>query len=173
MSLRDCGPRDEVWNLGESFAKVTGMSTPASKLLPRIVIVGGGFGGIRSAQGLRKAAAKITVIDRRNHHLFQPLLYQVATAGLNPADIAAPIRSVLSGNKNTEVVLAEVEGVDVAGRRVLLKQSPHSVPYDYLVLATGARHSYFGHDEWTVYAPGLKTILDATNIRKKILLAFE
>ena len=101
------------------------MSASVPNSLPRIVIVGAGFGGIYVAEGLRKAAAKLTVIDRRNHHLFQPLLYQVATAGLNPSDIAAPIRSVLSRNKNTEVLLAEVEGVDVPGRAVLLKQSPH------------------------------------------------
>ncbi len=139
--------------------------------LPRVVIVGAGFGGLEAARGLRHAPVRVTVIDRSNHHLFQPLLYQVATAGLSPAEISAPIRAVLRHQANAEVFLAEVTGVDVAGKRVLL--GDEAVPYDYLILATGARHSYFGHDDWEPFAPGLKSIADATHIRRKILLAFE
>jgi len=138
---------------------------------PRIVIVGAGFGGLKAAQALRHANARVTVIDRQNHHLFQPLLYWVATAGLSPADISSPIRSILSRQKNTEVMMAEVTGVDLAQQRVLMGE--HAVPYDYLVLATGAHDNYFGHPEWEQHAPGLKSITDATSIRRKILLAFE
>ena len=138
---------------------------------PQVVIVGAGFGGLQAARALRRAPVQVTVIDRRNHHLFQPLLYQVATADLSPADISAPIRSVLRRHRNTEVLLAEVTGVDVVGHRVLLGN--RSVAYDYLVLATGAQHSYFGHDAWERFAPGLKTLTDATAIRRQILLAFE
>jgi NADH dehydrogenase len=150
---------------------------PTNTHQPRIVIVGAGFGGLQAARALRDAPARVTVIDRSNHHVFQPLLYQVATAGLSPADISAPIRHVLRGQKNTEVLLAEVAGVDTA-QRVVQLQSPMTgetwtEPYDYLILATGAGSSYFGHDEWERYAPGLKTIPDATAIRRKILLAFE
>jgi NADH dehydrogenase len=137
----------------------------------RVVIVGAGFGGLEAARGLRRAPVWVTVIDRSNHHLFQPLLYQVATAGLSPAEISAPIRAVLRDQANAEVLMAEVTGVDVVGRRVLLGDA--AVPYDFLVLATGARHSYFGHDAWELYAPGLKSIADATHIRRKVLLAFE
>ena len=138
---------------------------------PRIVIVGAGFGGLKAAQALSSANARVTVIDRQNHHLFQPLLYWVATAGLSPADISSPIRSILRRQKNTEVVMAEVTGVDLAQQRVLMGE--HAVPYDYLVLATGAHDNYFGHPEWEQYAPGLKSIVDATSIRRQILLAFE
>ncbi|HLV97186.1 MAG TPA: NAD(P)/FAD-dependent oxidoreductase [Ktedonobacterales bacterium] len=138
---------------------------------PRIVIVGAGFGGLQTAKALRKASAQVTVIDRRNHHLFQPLLYQVATAELSPADISMPIRSALRGQRNTEVLLAEVTGIDVEGHRVLMGE--HTISYDYLVLATGAQHSYFGHDNWAPHAPGLKSNSDATAIRREILLAFE
>jgi NADH dehydrogenase len=138
---------------------------------PQVVIVGAGFGGLQAARGLHGAPVRLTVIDQRNHHLFQPLLYQVATADLSPADISAPIRSVLRRQRDTEVLLAAVTGVDVAGRRVLLGK--RSVGYDYLVLATGAQHSYFGHDAWERLAPGLKTLTDATTIRRQILLAFE
>jgi NADH dehydrogenase len=145
-------------------------SVPA--LLPRVVIVGGGFGGLRAARALRNAPVQLTVIDRNNHHLFQPLLYQVATAVLSPADICAPIRGVLSKQKNAEVVLAEVTGVDTQAQRVLLDDQS-SIPYDYLILATGARDSYFGHNEWAQFAPGLKSIVQATTIRREILLAFE
>ncbi|MGE5145593.1 MAG: NAD(P)/FAD-dependent oxidoreductase [Candidatus Eiseniibacteriota bacterium] len=137
----------------------------------RVVIVGAGFGGLAVAMDLARAPVDITVIDRRNYHLFQPLLYQVATAGLSPADIAWPIRSILRDQKNVRVLLGRATGVDVAGRAVLIGE--RRVPYDFLVLATGARHAYFGHDDWETYAPGLKKIDDATEIRRRILLAFE
>ena len=122
---------------------------------PEVVIVGGGFGGLYAARALRGTAVHVTIVDRRNHHLFQPLLYQVATAALNPADIAAPIRSVLRGRRNVAVLLAEAVGVDLAAKKLVLADG--ELPYDYLVLATGATHSYFGHDEWAPFAPGLKT----------------
>ncbi len=138
---------------------------------PRVVIIGGGFGGLKAARGLARAPVRVTLVDRGNHHLFQPLLYQVATAGLSPADIAAPIRGVLGRQRNAEVVMAEVTGVDVARREVLLGE--RAIPYDVLIVATGARHSYFGHDDWEPCAPGLKSIPDATMIRRRILLAFE
>jgi NADH:ubiquinone reductase (H+-translocating) len=138
---------------------------------PRVVIIGGGFGGLTAAQSLAKAAVLVTLVDRRNHHLFQPLLYQVATAGLNPSDIASPIRRVLRHQKNVEVLLAEAKDFDLANRRVALDED--SLAYDYLIVATGARHSYFGHDEWTPFAPGLKSIGDALEIRRRVLSAFE
>ena len=140
-------------------------------LMPRVVIVGAGFGGLWAARALRNAPVQVTVIDRNNHHLFQPLLYQVATASISPAEICAPIRSVLRKQKNTEVLLAEVTGVDVQAQRVLIHDQ--SIPYDYLILATGARDSYFGHNDWAPSAPGLKSIVQATGIRRKLLLAFE
>ena len=139
--------------------------------LPRVVIVGAGFGGLRAARALRNAPVQVTVIDRQNHHLFQPLLYWVATAGLSPADICSPIRGILGNQKNAEVFMEEVTGVDVQEQRVLMGE--RSVPYDYLVLATGAHDNYFGHPEWEKFAPGLKTIEDARALRRKILLAFE
>lgn len=142
-----------------------------SEAARRVVIVGGGFGGLFAAKAFRGADVRVLVIDRANHHLFQPLLYQVATAGLSPANIAAPIRSVLNRQKNVEVMLAEVVGVDSRAKEVILDD--RRIPYDYLILATGARHSYFGHPNWETLAPGLKTIDDATRIRAKILLAFE
>src|SRR5687768_3484176 len=123
---------------------------------PKVVIVGGGFAGLAAAKALRDAPVDVLVVDRRNHHVFQPLLYQVATASLSPADISAPIRSVLRGQKNCEVVLAEVTGVDIAKRR-LMTVGGH-LGYDYLILAAGATHAYFGHDEWARLAPGLKSI---------------
>jgi NADH dehydrogenase len=138
---------------------------------PHVVIVGGGFGGLYAARALRRAPVRVTLLDRRNHHLFQPLLYQVATAALNPADIATPIRSVLRRQKNATVLLAEVRSVDVAAKKVLLDRGELS--YDYLIVAAGATHSYFGHDEWAALAPGLKTIEDALEIRRRILLAYE
>ncbi|CAN5788841.1 NAD(P)/FAD-dependent oxidoreductase [soil metagenome] len=138
----------------------------------RVVIVGGGFGGIYAARALRSSGADVVLIDRRNHHLFQPLLYQVASATLSPADIAAPIRHILRKQRNTEVLLAEVKRVDGAGRAVELADG-RRVPYDYLILATGAIDQYFGHDDWVAVAPGLKTIEDATAIRRRFLLAFE
>jgi len=138
---------------------------------PRIVIVGAGFGGLSAAHALAGADADVTVVDRRNHHLFQPLLYQVATAGLSPAQIASPIRAILRRAPNVRVVLGKVTGVDRQRRIVHLED--REIPYDQLVLATGSRHSYFGHDEWEKAAPGLKKIDDATSIRRRILTAFE
>jgi NAD(P)H-nitrite reductase large subunit len=136
------------------------------------VIVGGGFAGIHAAQGLRRLPLDVTVIDRRNHHTFQPLLYQVALAVLSPADIAQPIRMILRHQTNTEILMDEVVGIDTARRQVRLL-SGAEIPYDYLVLATGATHSYLGHDDWAAIAPGLKTIEDAIEIRRRVLLAFE
>jgi NADH dehydrogenase len=147
------------------------MSDARIEPAPRVAIVGGGFGGLSAAKALAGQPFDVTLIDRNNHHLFQPLLYQVATAGLSPADIASPIRSILSRQKNAGVMLAEVTGVDLARREVIA--DGRRVPYDYLVLATGARHAYFGHDEWAAVAPGLKTLDDATGLRRRILLAFE
>ncbi len=144
-------------------------SVPA--VMPRVVIVGAGFGGLHAARALHNTPVQVTVIDRNNHHLFQPLLYQVATGVLSPAEISAPVRSVLSKQKNAEVLLGEVTGVDTQAQQVLLRDE--SLPYDYLILATGARDSYFGHNDWTQFAPGLKSIVQATAIRRKILLAFE
>lgn len=138
---------------------------------PRVVIIGGGFGGLTAARCLAKAPVRVTLVDRRNHHLFQPLLYQVATAALNPSDIASPIRRVLRRQKNAEVLLAQAMSVDLAKKEVLLDEG--TLPYDFLIVATGARHSYFGHDEWAVAAPGLKSIGDALEIRRRVLLAFE
>lgn len=139
---------------------------------PRVVIVGGGFGGLAVARGLGRVEADVTLVDRRNHHLFQPLLYQVATAALSPAQIAQPIRTVLRRQANASVVLGEVVAVD-RDRRVVRTAEGAELPYDHLVLATGASHAYFGHDEWRPFAPGLKTLDDATAIRSRILDAFE
>src|SRR5690349_21203130 len=139
----------------------------------RVAIVGGGFGGLLAARRLRRAAVRVTLIDRHNHHLFQPLLYQVATAGLSPGDIASPIRRILRRQENVEVLFAEATAVDVPGRSVVLDDVPGRVPYDYLIVATGATHSYFGHDEWSAVAPGLKSIEDALEIRRRVLFAFE
>ena len=138
----------------------------------RVVIVGAGFGGLAVVEGLRRQSVEMTVIDRQNHHLFQPLLYQVATAALSPADIAGPIRAIVKKARNVHVVLDEVVGVDTESRRVKLA-SGAAYPYDRLVIATGARHSYFGNDHWSVVAPGVKTIDDATLVRRRILLAME
>ena len=140
-------------------------------MTPRIVIVGGGFGGLAAAKALAHAPAEVVLIDRQNHHLFQPLLYQVATAALSPADIAWPIRRILRHQSNARVLMAEVTGVDIERKQVLM--DTRAEPYDYLVLATGATHAYFGHDDWAPHAPGLKQIIDATDIRRRILLAFE
>jgi NADH dehydrogenase len=138
---------------------------------PKVVIAGAGFGGLEAAKALRTAAADVIVIDKQNHHCFQPLLYQVATAALSPADVAWPIRSILRKQRNATVLMAEIRGVDMAKR--IVHTDSISVPYDFLVLATGATHSYFGHDEWAEVAPGLKRIEDATRIRRRILIAFE
>jgi NADH dehydrogenase len=138
---------------------------------PAVVVVGGGFGGLYAARALRGLPVHTTIVDRRNHHLFQPLLYQVATAALNPADIASPIRSVFRGWKDVSVLLAEAVGVDLDAKNLILADA--ELPYDYLVLAIGATHSYFDHDEWAPFAPGLKTIEDALEIRRRVLLAYE
>ena len=138
---------------------------------PRVIIIGAGFGGLEAAKKLACKDVRLTIIDRTNYHLFQPLLYQVATAALSPADIAAPIRAILSRCRNVEVVLAEVESVDVETRQV--KTPDRIFGYDFLILATGARHSYFGHEEWERLAPGLKSLEDAVELRRRILLAFE
>src|SRR5687768_7954662 len=138
---------------------------------PNVFIVGGGFAGIAAARALAGAAVDVRLIDRRNHHVFQPLLYQVATASLSPADISAPIRTILRGQENCQIALGEIDAVDIAGRRLIMEGG--HVPYDYLVLAAGATHAYFGHDEWAWIAPGLKSIEDATELRRRILLAFE
>ena len=143
----------------------------AHKEQAQVIIVGAGFGGLEAAKKLAGKDVRLTVIDRTNYHLFQPLLYQVATAALSPADIAAPVRAILSKCRNVEVVLAEVESVDVQARKV--KTKDRVFDYDYLILATGARHSYFGHDEWEKLAPGLKSLEDAVELRRRILLAFE
>lgn len=138
----------------------------------RVIIIGAGFAGINAAQRLGKASVDVTVIDRKNHHTFQPLLYQVALAVLSPGDIAQPIRSILHKNRNTEVVMDEVMSIDTTARRVDLGSGTEMF-YDYLIVATGSTHSYFGHDEWAKIAPGLKTVEDATDIRRRVLLAFE
>ena len=138
---------------------------------PRVVVVGGGFGGMEAVKGLRGDEVDVTLVDRSNHHLFQPLLYQVATAGLVPSDIAAPLREIFRHQQNVEVVLSEVRRVDVEAREVITEDLV--LPYDFLILATGARHSYFGHDEWERFAPGLKNLSDAVEIRKRMLVAFE
>ena len=138
---------------------------------PRIVIVGAGFGGLFAAQALARVEADVTIVDRHNYHLFQPLLYQVATAGLPPSDVAWPIRSILRRQRNATVLLGEVTGIDVARRVVALGE--RQLAFDYLVVASGSTHSYFGHDDWQPFAPGLKSIDDATAIRRRILTAFE
>ncbi len=137
----------------------------------QIIIIGGGFAGLAAARALARAPVQVTLVDRRNHHVFQPLLYQVATAALSPADIAAPIRTILRGQHNCQVALAQAVGIDPAQHRLLLDDG--SMPYDYLVLAAGATHDYFGHDDWAGLAPGLKTIEDALELRRRILLTFE
>ena len=139
---------------------------------PRVVIVGAGFGGLEAAKKLACKDVHVTVIDRTNHHLFQPLLYQVATAALSPADIAAPIRGILSKCKNIEVILAELRSVNVNAKKVKMSDGAE-LDYDFLILATGARHSYFGHDEWEKLAPGLKSLEDAIEVRRRLLMAFE
>jgi len=148
----------------------TGEQRPPTSL-PHVVIVGAGFGGLLAARALGKAPVRVTVIDRNNHHLFQPLLYWVATAGLSPAEISSPIRRILRRQKNTEVLMAEVTGVDLEKQLVLMGE--RSLRYDYLILATGAQDNYFGHPEWSKYATGLKSIVEATTIRSRILHAFE
>ena len=140
---------------------------------PRVLIVGAGFGGLYAARAFRHSAVRLTVVDRTNHHLFQPLLYQAATATLAPTDITAPIRWLLRRQSNTEVLMGNVERIDVARRVAVVDGGTLTIPYDYLILAAGARHSYFGHPEWETVAPGLKSIEDAIRIRQRVLLAFE
>src|SRR5439155_25451249 len=142
-----------------------------SKSTPRVVVVGAGFGGLNAAVLLARYPVHVTVVDRKNHHTFQPLLYQVATAGLSPGEIAAPIRWVLGRRSNVEVLMEEVTNFDLDRRIVITPEQ--QIPYDYLIVAAGARHAYFGHDEWEPWAPGLKTIEDALEIRRRVLLAFE
>src|SRR6266536_84628 len=164
-----------TWKTGATRAMSSEAASSRScpqAMRPRVVIVGAGFRGLWVAKTLANSALEVVVIDRQNYHLFQPLLYQVATAGLSPADIAAPIRSIVGTYRNITVMLGEVNGVDVGVRAVFLEGGGRA-PYDYLVLATGARHAYFGHDDWEPFAPGLKRIEDATEIRRRILLAFE
>ena len=139
--------------------------------MPHVVIVGGGFGGLYAARAFKGQPVQVTIVDRRNHHVFQPLLYQVATAALSPGDIASPIRWILRRQQNVEVLLAEAAGVDKAANRLLLTDG--AVPFDFLILAAGATHAYFGHDEWRSAAPGLKTLEDALDIRRRVLLAYE
>jgi len=162
-----CGSQDGP------FEKETPTTTSevGAKTPPRVVVIGAGFGGLNAARALGRCPVQVTVLDRNNFHLFQPLLYQVATATLSPAQITMPLRRILRRQRNTDVYLSEVKGVDVAGRRVLLED--RSVPYDYLVIATGSGPGYFGHDDWSRFAPPLKSIEDALLIRRKILLAFE
>jgi NADH dehydrogenase len=153
------------------IAQGNAMDQP-SKAKPRVVILGAGFGGMEAARALRHVPVELIIVDRQNHHCFQPLLYQVATASLSPADVAWPIRSILSRQANARVIMAEVNAVDVDSATVVTDATP-PIPYDLLVLATGATHSYFGHEEWADVAPGLKRIEDATEIRRRLLTAFE
>src|SRR6266511_3636601 len=153
----------------EHVAEGTPMTGAAG--LPHVVIVGGGFGGLSAARALAGGAARVTLLDSRNHHLFQPLLYQVATAVPNPADIATPLRSIMRKATNVTVLLAEVQAVNLAQRRLVLDRG--DLGYDGLVLAVGASHSYFHHDDWEELAPGLKTLEDALEIRRRVLLAYE
>jgi NADH:ubiquinone reductase (H+-translocating) len=139
--------------------------------IPRVVIIGGGFGGLDAARALNNAPVRVTVVDRHNYHLFQPLLYQVATASLSPGDIASPIRWILRHQRNAEVLLADARAIDTSAREVHLDRG--SIPYDYLIVAAGSSHAYFGHPEWEAYAPGLKTLDDAIKMRRRVLLAFE
>ena len=148
------------------------MSPSRHETRPRVVILGGGFGGLYAAKALARAPVRVTLVDRRNHHLFQPLLYQVATAGLSPADIGEPIRRILRHQRNATVLMADAESVDT-GRRAVRLAGGSELAYDYLIVATGAGHSYFGRDEWAAHAPGLKTLEDALAIRRRLLLAFE
>jgi NADH dehydrogenase len=157
---------------GSNLGELTRPLQQPLTIRPRVVIVGGGFAGIHAARGLARLPVDVTLVDRRNHHTFQPLLYQVALAVLSPADIAQPIRTILRRQQNAEVLMDEVTGIDADARQIALA-SGAQLPYDYLVLATGATHSYFGRDDWAPLAPGLKTVEDATEIRRRVLLAFE
>jgi NADH dehydrogenase FAD-containing subunit/uncharacterized membrane protein YphA (DoxX/SURF4 family) len=171
IASRGPGKLSLDWGMVQAIRSLDGGQQLVTETSPHIVVVGGGFGGIAAVRALKRTNCRITLIDRRNHHLFQPLLYQVATAALSPADIAVPIRSVVRGQHNVAVRLANVTGVDVAARQVITGDA--RVPFDFLVLATGAEHSYFGRDEWSPFAPGLKNIEDATSMRARLLRAFE
>src|SRR5215510_4058426 len=162
------GARDEMEELTMPSIKTVN----AGSQQWRVIIVGGGFGGLRAAQAMKSAPIEVTLIDRRNYHLFQPLLYQVATGSLSPGEIAAPLRSVLSRQKNTRVLLGEVVDLDPVAKRVLLADGA-SFEYDSLIVAAGSQTSYYGHDTWRTWAPGMKSVDEATNIRHKILYAFE
>src|SRR5258708_3628004 len=151
--------------------EIKAQQSKAPAKVPRVVIIGAGFGGLQAAHALRNAPVELTVIDRNNHHLFQPLLHQVATAGLSPADICVPIRFTLRKQKNTEALLAEGTGIDLQEQRPLM--GDRSIAYDYLVVATDAHDNYFGHNEWEHFAHGLKSVVDATKLRRNILLALE
>jgi NADH:ubiquinone reductase (H+-translocating) len=169
--MRGCAPRargrgDPCTRYSDTIIIVDPVAS-----LKHVVIVGGGFGGIAAARALRRAPVRLTMIDRRNHHLFQPLLYQVATAALNPSDIASPIRRILRRQRNASVILGEASSIDT--RRKLVHLLDGEVAYDYLIVASGATHSYFGHDEWLEPAPGLKTLEDAVEIRRRVLVAYE
>lgn len=157
--------------LAHRKASATGSAMETSPRKPHVIIVGGGFGGLEAAKKLGDEPVDVTLIDRTNYHLFQPLLYEVATAALSPADIAAPLRAVLTKFRNIEVMLAEVTAIDVAAKTV--KTTDREIPYDYVILATGSRHSYFGNDQWEKLAPGLKSLEDAVEIRRRLLMAFE
>ncbi len=158
--------------MSELTERLTTGRSQATTGRPRVVIIGGGFGGLNAARSLAHVPVDVTVVDRRNHHLFQPLLYQVALAVLSPADIAQPIRTILRHQSNAEVLMDEVVAIDVSARQVALA-SGSRLNYDYLAVATGATHSYFGNDQWEPLAPGLKNIEDAIEIRRRVLLAFE
>ncbi len=166
-----------VHSAGKVFETLGGLAesnvveTMEPKSNPRVVIVGGGFGGLLAARTMARNPVQVTLIDRQNFHTFQPLLYQVATAGLSPGEIAAPIRWILRNRRNVEVLMAEVQDFDLS--RKVVKLPDGEVAYDYLIVASGASHAYFGHDEWEPFAPGLKTIEDALEIRRRVLLAFE
>jgi NADH dehydrogenase FAD-containing subunit len=169
VALQGAGPYSIDFGLASWLGR---MAAPLDRTgLPHVVVVGGGFGGVATVRGLHAAPCRIALIDQRNYHLFQPLLYQVATASLSPADIATPVRGMFRGQANVRVLLGQVTGVDAAAKTVLLDRG--AIPYDHLVLATGARHSYSGRDDWARFAPGLKSIEDSTAIRRRLLLAFE
>jgi NADH:ubiquinone reductase (H+-translocating) len=157
---------------GEGVESGTAPLTQAAPAQPHVVVIGGGFGGLRAAQVLRGRPVQVTLVDRYNHHVFQPLLYQVATAGLSPAEIAAPIRWVLRRARNVRVLLGEVTSIDPGAKRIQIAGGA-TLSYDYLIVSPGARHGYFGHPEWEAHAPGLKTLGDALEVRRRVLLAFE
>lgn len=145
--------------------------TDSANALPKVLVIGAGFGGLECVRALKNAPVQVTVLDRRNHHTFQPLLYQVATAAVSPADIAWPVRSILRKQQNADVLMCAIKSIDTKAK--IVHASRHDLPYDYLVIATGVTHSYFGRDEWQEAAPGLKSLSDATKIRSRVLISFE